>query len=117
MTGLRSTFLSLPVVAVVVGGLTLALVLLDRYAGLGPWGFALLAIPIALAAGYLAWYRTLPYEPARPGPSEAPAVPTDEPFEDPVEEADELERASAAEPPGESPGVAEDEPDAPPGAA
>jgi len=112
MTDLRSTVLSLPVVAVGVGALTLALVLLGRYWGLGVWGFALLAIPVAIAAGYLAWYRTLPYEPARPGPSATRIAPTEEPFEDPVQEADDLARGTAAGSSEEIPGIAEDDPEA-----
>jgi hypothetical protein len=93
------SILSFPVVAVLLAVLVLALLFLGRAWGLGTASFYLLAIPIAIAVAYLAWYRTLPYEP-HAGPTAVPVrrtgvVPDDEPFVDPVEEADELDRASS----------------------
>lgn len=93
------SFLALPVVAVLIGVLTLGLVLLGRFLGLGIYTLALLALPIGLALAYLVWYSKLPYEPRRvSGPAAAPFTPTpDEPFEDPVEEADRLDTRSGAD--------------------
>jgi len=109
-----ASLLSLPVVAVALGALTLALLFAGRYFDLGTASLALFAIPVVLAVGYLAWYRTLPYAPSRPRPTPKPAVVVtdetseDEPFEDPVEEADRLGReppaagTATSPPPGES---------------
>lgn len=94
-----SWVLSLPVFAGLLGVLTLALMLLGRYFDLGTNTFLLLAIPIALAIMYLARYSTLPHTPerrrARPRPV-APPPEEEEPFDDPVEEADRID----SEPPG-----------------
>lgn len=94
----RSSFslLSLPVVAVLLAALALGLIFLGRTYGLGVVTFALLSVPIALAVLYLAWYRTLPYEPPVRSPraevlDEEGEAPVDEPFDDPVEEADRFE--------------------------
>lgn len=100
------SLLSLPVVAVLLAALTLALVLAGRFWwNLGLATFALLVVPVVLAVAYLAWYRTLPYEPARPAPSPStfPFEPDDEPFEDPVEEADRFEAETAEEEGGKGP--------------
>jgi len=93
MTGRRFSVLSLPVVAVLIGALTIAVIFVGRYWNLGSYTFFLLAIPVAVAVAYLAWYRTLPYEPSRPRAAAvtAPSVEGDEPFVDPVEEADEFD--------------------------
>ena len=113
MTDVKGVLLSLPVVAVALGALTAGLVELGRYLRLGELTLALLAIPIALALAYLAWYRTLPYEPpaapSGPGSSRALGISSEEPFEDPVEEADRFDR-EAAPPPrgGAAPAVVED---------
>lgn len=103
------SLLSLPVVAVLLAVLTLVLVVVGKYWNLGLTTFALLAIPVVLAVVYLAWYRTLPYEPVHLLPSPvSPSPDADrEPFEDPVEEADRLERDA-------SEGEDEEEPTAPP---
>ena len=93
MAGRLSYLLSLPVVAGLLAGLTLVLLLLGRYYGLGTLTFALLAVPVVLAGVYLAWYRTLPYERPRPRPRPEPAAEDDEPFDDPVEEADRQDEA------------------------
>ena len=92
----RFSFLSLPVVAVLIGALTAGVVVLGRWLNLGVYGLLLLAVPIAIALAYLVWYSKLPYEP--PTPRARPAAPgaaaeatPDEPFEDPVEEADRYE--------------------------
>ncbi len=118
MTGRRVSVLSFPAVMVLLVVLTLGLVYLGRwYLGLGLDTFFLLAIPLVLAVIYLAWYRTLPYVPARPQAGAA-AVAEDEdgePFEDPVEEADRLdETAEEGEPPAEPADAADDlEPEPP----
>jgi hypothetical protein len=113
MNQLRAVLLSLPVVAVLIGALTLGLVLLGRYWNLGVVTLFLLVVPIALAVAYLWWYSKLPYEPLRPtaAPSRTPAPPpmVDEPFEDPVEEADRYARTGAPEPPPEEPAIVEDD--------
>ena len=75
----------MPVVAVALGGVALGLVLVGRYYGLGLLAFVLLAIPIVLALVYVSWYRTLPYEPIF-----RTTAPAEEPFDDPVEEADRI---------------------------
>ena len=100
MNGRRISILSFPVVAALLAALVLALLVLGRAWGLGPITFYLLAIPVALAIAYLAWYRTLPYEPSprRVGVGATPVAATadDEPFEDPDEEPDLLDRESSA---------------------
>jgi len=113
----RVSLLSLPVVAVLIGALTMGVVVLGRYLDLGVYGLLLLAVPIAVAVAYLVWYSRLPYEPpaprARPASMAAPAGPVpDEPFEDPVEEADRFDSAAAAQAPPSDQGA--DEPDEPP---
>jgi hypothetical protein len=103
--------LSLPVVTALLAALALGLVFLGRYLGLGVYSLALIAIPLALAVAYLAWYRTLPYEPTT-GPAASPLGPgTEEPFEDPVEEADRLSRTPGETPAADEPG--EDSPEKP----
>lgn len=99
MTKFGAVVLSLPVAAVLLGALTLSLIYLGRYWGFGAYTLLLLVVPIALAAAYLAWYRTLPYEPVAPRPAGAAqsAAALDEPFEDPVEEADRYAQESGAE--------------------
>jgi hypothetical protein len=100
--------LSLPVVAVLLGALVFALLYLGRLWGLGNQAVYLLAVPVVLAIVYLAWYRTLPYEPARPAVARATTAPSldpDEPFEDPVEEADRLESDEEEPARVEGPGV------------
>jgi hypothetical protein len=94
MTSRSWSLLSVPVVAALLAALTLGLILLGSYLGLGPDAFFLLAVPVVLAVVYLAWYRTLPYEAprTRPNPTGPSAPSTDEEdFEDPVEEADLIE--------------------------
>lgn len=113
MTSPKAVLLSLPVVAVALGALAVGLVELGRYLGLGLASLFLLAVPFVLALVYSLWYRTLPYEP-RGGPTGMGAFagtmgPTDEPFEDPVEEADRLGRAGPSDVPEESPAVVEDD--------
>jgi len=97
----RFSFLALPVVAVMIGALTIGLVLLGRYLNLGIYTLLLLGVPIALAVAYLVWYSKLPYEPLRarvPVASSLAAPGPDEPFEDPVEEADRLDAETKAGP-------------------
>jgi hypothetical protein len=105
----KGTFwvLSLPVVTALLAALTLGLVLLGRFFGLGTTTFFLLAVPFALAIAYLAWYRTLPYEPAHPVP--AAEEEDEESFEDPVEEADRIDSGAEDTETDEAPaGAAED---------
>jgi len=84
------SLLSLPVVTALLAVLTVALVAAGRLFGLGTTTFFLLIVPLALAAAYLAWYRTLPYEPLRAAPPLLDDEEGEEPFVDPVEEADRL---------------------------
>jgi len=118
MTDRSFSLLSLPVVACLLAVLTLGLVLVGRSYGLGTTTFALLAIPVVLALAYLAWYRTLPYQRPRPRPRAVPPPEDDEPFEDPVEEADRMEAGSddleSDGEPAEPPEDAGEEPAAPP---
>jgi hypothetical protein len=89
MTDRSFSWLAYPIVLILLAALTFALILLGSAWGLGDRALYLLAIPIALAIAYLAWYRTLPYTPpAAPAPPTGPVL--EEPFEDPVEEADRL---------------------------
>ena len=101
--------------------LTLALVVLGQwYWKLRVDTLYLLAVPLALAFAYLAWYRTLPLVQPQPRPSvpgSAPGDDVDEPFEDPVEEADRLEEGveddqTPDEPPEEPPEEADTPPTA-----
>ncbi len=93
--------LGLPVMSVILAGLSLGVVVLGVAAGLGGWSLALLVIPGALGAVFLLEYRQLPYEPWHPGPRAAPAVPAaggeEEEFVDPVEEADRLDATEVAD--------------------
>jgi len=89
MTDRPPSLLSYPVVMGLLVALTLGLMLLGRwYWNLGLYTLFLLAVPLALAVAYLSWYRTLPYQPRLPQPAPAPVSGDEEPFEDPVEEAD-----------------------------
>ncbi|HYB79103.1 MAG TPA: hypothetical protein VEG66_05010 [Thermoplasmata archaeon] len=114
MTGAKAVLLSVPVVAVALAALAVGFVELGRYWHLGEDALFLIVIPVALAVIYVSWYRTLPYEPRR-SPSVTPTslVPgatTDEPFEDPVEEADRLDQEVANPPPeSEAPTIVEDD--------
>ena len=103
---------SLPVFVVVLAVLTFGVVLLGRYLGLGLDSFFLLAVPVAVAVAYLAWYRTLPLE----SPRARAWTEDDEPFEDPVEEADRLEEESVPAGPDEAtaPAESDEEPATPP---
>ena len=74
--------------AVLLAGLTLALIFLGFRLGLGLYSFSLLAIPVALMVWYMAEYSTtqvaaLPATTAPPSPAS-----TSEAFDDPVIEAD-----------------------------
>jgi len=113
MTEARAVLLSLPVVVTLIGVLTLGLILLGRYWNLGITTLFLLVIPIALAVAYLSWYSKLPYEPLRlrPRPAPAPSPPpvVEEPFEDPVEEADRYSQSTGTSVPAEEPAIVEDD--------
>jgi len=107
MTSVKGVLLSFPFVAVALGALAVGLIELGRYWGLGLLSLVFLAAPLALAVVYIGWYRQLPYEPrgvpagARTTSLLGPTV--DEPFEDPVEEADRFDRATKT---GAAPGEA-----------
>lgn len=113
MTSFKAVLLSLPVVTVALGALSVALIELGRYWGFGLSSLFLLAVPVALALLYLAWYRTLPYvprgAPAESGPASLAGAVDGEPFEDPVEEADRLDQDASEGPPPEEPAVVEDD--------
>jgi len=112
VTGRRFSLLSFPVVMVLLVVLTLGLVFVGRwYLGLGLDTFILLAIPLVLAVVYLAWYRTLPYVPSGPQARAGPAAmdEDDEPFEDPVEEADLLDETTEDAQPPDDPEDASDD--------
>ena len=113
MTSVKDALLSLPVVAVALGALAVGLVELGRYWNFGLASLSLIAIPLVLAIAYSLWYRTLPYKTrGPPSSSSAPTAMgsgTEEPFEDPVEEADRLEQAAKSGPPPEAPAVEEDD--------
>ena len=114
MTDAKAVLLSLPVVAVALGALAVGLVELGRVWSLGEDSLLLLVVPIALAGIYISWYRALPYEPrGRPSTDtslEASAVGRDEPFEDPVEEADRLDHEGGRIAPGtEAPRIVDDD--------
>jgi len=114
MTEAKAVLLSLPVVAVMLGALTVGLVELGRVSSLGEYSLLLLVIPIALAVIYISWYSALPYEP-RGRPTTVPSLPAsavggDEPFEDPVEEADRLDQEGGAPAPeAAAPAIVEDD--------
>jgi len=115
MTSVKGVLLSFPVVAVALGALAVGLIELGRYWGLGLLSLVLLAAPVALAVVYVGWYRQLPYEPRGVPPGARPTSllgpTTDEPFEDPVEEADRLDQATkTGATPGEAPAAGSDTP-------
>jgi len=122
MAGRTFSVLSFGVFACLIAALTFGMVLLGSYLHLGDETFLLLVVPAVAAAAYLAWYRTLPLEPARIPRAAPPPVDDEETFDDPVEEADRLDAASedaeggdeAAEP-VEPTGEIDDEPVGPTG--
>ena len=120
MTTLKGALLSLPVVAVALGALAVGLIELGRYWGLGLLSLGLLAVPLVLAVVYIFWYHALPYEPRGAHTGAPPAAVlgagAEEPFEDPVEEADRFDQASKDEVPPEEPTVVEDDSVTDPGA-
>jgi hypothetical protein len=99
------TRVPLGIMAVLVAGLSLAVEFLGVSLKLGFWALALLVLPAGLAVVYLLGYRTLPYEPpASPARGPPAAVPADdEPFVDPVEEADAWESSQPPEDPAGAP--------------
>ncbi|HKN07112.1 MAG TPA: hypothetical protein VJ021_05875 [Thermoplasmata archaeon] len=94
MAGRSFSMLSFGVFACLIAALTFGMVLLGSYLHLGVDTFLLLVVPAAAAAAYLAWYRTLPLEPARAPKAAPPSADNEETFDDPVEEADRLATAS-----------------------
>jgi hypothetical protein len=113
MTTWKGALLSLPVVAVALGALAVGLIELGRYWGLGLTSLAFLAVPLVLALVYIRWYHRLPYvppgAPARATSAPLPGVGAEEPFEDPVEEADRFDQASKTGSPPEQPAIVEDD--------
>jgi len=111
MTSLKGVLLSLPVATSALAALALGLIELGRYWGFGLSSLYLLVIPVALAIVYILWYRTLPYVPhpaperSRPASLTAPAG--EEPFEDPVEEADRIDQGRTEGTSTEEPTAAE----------
>ncbi len=108
--------------AVIIAGVTLIALLFyaaATYHDLGYWRLTFFAPSVVLAAYYLSEYRKLPYEPWHFAPPRAPpsavavapvppvanAAADEEPFEDPVEEADRLEQEKAGETPDASSSV------------
>jgi hypothetical protein len=78
------------VIAVAVGVMAFGFVALGYELKLGIYSLALLAIPLVVAMAYLSQYSRRPYEPwVAPGSGETDD-PSDEPFDDPVEEADRI---------------------------
>jgi hypothetical protein len=111
MTSRVSSLPSLPVFVGLLAVLTLGLILIGKYLGLGVDSFFLLAIPFVLAIVYLDRYRRLPYGGPRARPQGLAAELSssdEETFEDPVEEADRID--SGVESPG-SGGSVDDAPD------
>lgn len=97
MTDRSLTWLSYPVVMVLLVVLTVGLIVFGWFLRWGLASLYLLAIPLVLAVVYLAWYRTLPYHPPETRASAGVIPPDTEPFEDPVEEADRLDEAKESE--------------------
>lgn len=91
--------LGLPYVLLVLAAVTVAGIYLGLRFGLGLFSLATLAIPVAGAILYLPAYRRLPARPAPPTPEKGPTASETtaeaEPFVDPVEEADRLDREAA----------------------
>lgn len=88
-------------VAALVGALTVGLVVLGTELQWGAYTYALVVIPVAIAIAYLVSYsRVAPPEPAG-APTPPPDAPGDaeEPFVDPVEEADQLASGEKLPPP------------------
>lgn len=75
-------------IAVAVGVMAFGFVALGYELKLGIYSLALLAIPLVVAMVYLSQYSRRPYEPWAGSSSSDPDVAVDEPFDDPVEEAD-----------------------------
>lgn len=84
-------FGELPFVAVTgaVAALSLGVVALGLFLHLGVWSLVLLVIPGAIVAVYIGQYAKL--HPSEPVASGADLTGPDEPFDDPVEEADRME--------------------------
>ncbi|HXW67204.1 MAG TPA: hypothetical protein VEL82_04955 [Thermoplasmata archaeon] len=100
--------------ALVLAAIAVGVVVVGLLVGLHLYALALLVIPGALAATYMVAYARLPYVPPVRAPSRAavtssgPIELDGEEFEDPVEEADRLDRGPL--PPEAT--SAPDEPDA-----
>jgi hypothetical protein len=89
---------SLIVVLLLLAGATIVGVFLGLRAGLGAYALLTLVATGAVALAFINEYRKLPT-----GGSTPVGAPSDEePFEDPVEEADRLDRQAVSEPEGSS---------------
>lgn len=107
--GRRKSFGEFPfiLIAAIVGALTVGLIVLGLELGWGSYTYLLVIIPIAIAAAYLVSYSKVapPVEvaagpTASPGPPSPPGVAgEEEPFVDPVEEADRLASGETLPPP------------------
>ncbi|MGA9840183.1 MAG: hypothetical protein WBF81_07280 [Thermoplasmata archaeon] len=82
----------LPAVAAALALISFGIVALGIYLHLGMYWPVLLVLPLAIAAVYISQYSRRPFEPSPPRTTGEPA--TDEPFDDPVEEADRIEAAA-----------------------
>lgn len=97
------------VVAVAVGAIALGVVALGFELKLGVYSLVLLAVPFAVATVYLSQYSRQPYE--TPHPVGASGESSEEPFDDPVEEADRIAQELAVKEGDPAPTDAETDPD------
>ena len=82
------------VVAIVVAVIAFGLVALGLALRLGLYSLGLLAVPLAIVAVYMVQYSRRPYEPRFGGGAPDPSL--EEQFDDPVEEADRIDREGTA---------------------
>jgi len=109
----RFPYVPLLAFACLLAALTFGLVITGKDLGFGVYTFALLAIPVALAVGFLAWYRHVLITHPTTGLGAAFAPTDDEPFEDPVEEADRLESEDEVDAAEEDLTIPTDDPEEP----
>jgi hypothetical protein len=96
------------IVVALLGFASLGVVVLGLERKLGAYSLLLLAVPLVIAAVYLSQYSRRPDVPSSARVSGAPMDPPNEPFDDPVEEADRI--ASTPTTPGSPPPSEEGEP-------
>ncbi len=102
--GRRRSFGEYPFVAVaaLVGALTVGLIVLGLELKWGIFSYVLVVIPIAVAAAYLVSYARVAPPPVvapPPSPAASPTTDEEEPFIDPVEEADRIASGETLPPP------------------